>query len=101
MRRILGREDAEHTEAISDREDGELTEEISRRAHSEQESLVRRWVSALRPTPGSRGGAHTNGRCDGCHSCARLLSIYAARSAAPTARRLWRMRGRGACLCSL
>src|SRR5688572_9823834 len=37
------------------------------------------------PTHGSRGGARTNGRCDGRHSFAHLLSIHAARSAAPTA----------------
>src|SRR5688572_26864703 len=53
------------------------------------------------PTHGSRGGARTNGRCDGRHSFAHLLSIHPARSAAPTASQTLRLSRKDVCLSSL
>src|SRR5688572_28111946 len=97
MRRILGREDGEHTEAISaGRTQGTQrrfqigrTESSQRKFHAglteSKSPLSGGGCRPCGPTHGSRGGARTNGRCDGRHSCARLLSIHAARSAAPTA----------------
>ena len=92
----LGRE----SEQSREEEQAEGAETISRRAHREQRVPCPAVGRPCGPTDGSRGGTRTNGRCDGRHSFAHLLSIHAARSAGTHPPRRPAYCG-GICLCSL